>query len=105
MKVKFSVLILLLLLIVGRGSDSGVTDPTAGDCDGNGIPDLYDFPAPDCAFDLTIGDGSEVRKEDPDWWAQVLNLTCGGSNWIMMTEIDEDGDEVVTDAQCEDDIE
>ena len=95
----------MVRLVVGR-SDDNVTDPTGTtDCDENGIPDIAEFPQPICG-DLTsdMPDGNSA-KETAGWWAEVLNLTCGGSDWIIMLEIDEDGDEVVTDAQCVDDIE
>lgn len=90
-------------LIVGRGSDTTV--PTDADCDENGVPDEIQFPQPPCRDILTTGvPDNTSAKETAGWWAQVLNLTCGGSDWIIMLEIDEDGDEVVTDAQCTDDL-
>jgi len=94
----------MVRLVTGR-SDENITDPTGNpDCDANGIPDNVEFPQPICG-DLTsdLPDGNSA-KETAAWWAQVLNLTCGGSDWIIMLEIDEDGDEVVTDAQCTDDL-
>lgn len=45
---------------------------------------------------LSIGDQGETRKEDAAWWATVLDLACPGG-WSYITEIDADGDEVVTD--------
>lgn len=92
-------------LIAGRG-DSQITDPTENpDCDFNGVPDHQQSPLPPCALDLTsqLPDDS-ASKETEGWWSEVLRLTCGGSDWIIMLEIDEDGDEVVTDAQCVDDM-
>lgn len=81
-----------------------ILDPIGNvDCDANGIPDMIQMPVPDCAFDFTSDDADPAAKEDPDWWETVLDLTCPG-DWIMIIEIDADGDEVVTDAQCWEDI-
>ena len=87
-------------LVAGHSTDTF-------DCNGNGVPDVIEFPTPDCAEDaldtLTNGDNGETQKEEPGWWGTVLDLTCPG-DWIMILEIDADGDEVVTDAQCWEDI-
>lgn len=50
---------------------------------------------------LTISAENETNKETPAWWEQVLDLTCPGG-WIMALDIDEDGEEVVTDVACDD---
>ncbi len=86
-------------LVVGRGSE--VVDPhPVTDCDGDGVPDFAQYPLPGCVSDqLSVPTDTETTKEEPGWWGQVLDLTCPG-DWIMMLEIDADGDEVVTDAQC-----
>lgn len=59
---------------------------------------------PEPIDDFSNGDNGETQKEDPEWWGTVLDMTCPG-DWLMIIEIDADGDEVVTDAQCWDDIE
>jgi hypothetical protein len=77
------------------------------DCDNNGIFDYFQEPLPDCLMGTltTLPNPGEDRSEDPAWWEQVLNLTCGGSDWIIMLDTDANGNEVVTDAQCTDDLE
>jgi hypothetical protein len=74
--------------------------PTFRDCNQDGIGDING-----CNFEFAADDGdTETNKETEGWWREVLDLTCPG-DWIIMLETDEDGDEVVTDAQCVDDIE
>lgn len=50
--------------------------------------------------DITIGDTGATANEDPDWWREVLDLMCPG-DWLMILEINEAGEEVVADAQCD----
>jgi len=50
----------------------------------------------DSINNMSIGDQGETRKEDAGWWETVLDLACPGG-WSFITEIDADGDEVVTD--------
>ncbi|MDX2139263.1 MAG: SH3 domain-containing protein [Chloroflexota bacterium] len=92
---------------VVAGRTSPIVDPVnVTDCDGNGIPDFAQHPLPDCLIDdfaPTTG-ATDARDESPDWWRDVLDLTCPG-DWIMMLGTNEDGEEIVTDAQCWEDIE
>ncbi|MBZ0280404.1 MAG: hypothetical protein K8L97_06660 [Anaerolineae bacterium] len=76
------------------------------DCDNNGVFDYLQKPLPDCLLgSLTdLPNGDETRSESPEWWAELLSLTCGGSDWIIMLEVDAEGNEVATDAQCVDDL-
>ncbi|MFN8529807.1 MAG: hypothetical protein U0670_14475 [Anaerolineae bacterium] len=70
-------------------------EASIADCDANGEIDAFQTPTPDCMLTRN------ADKEHVSWWQQVLDLTCPGG-WIMATEIDADGDEVVTDATCDD---
>jgi hypothetical protein len=71
-------------------------DVTLVDCDLNGALDHFEALAPPCAAPRS------ADKELVSWWAPVLDLTCGGTGWIMQTEIDAAGDEIVTKAHCDD---
>ena len=65
---------------------------------------LRDEPAPIQVFE-PFGGAKAVEPrvlevdEDPDWWATVLDLMCPGE-WLMILDIDENGDEYVSNAQC-----
>lgn len=77
------------------GIDDLAPNMDALDCDANGVIDTFQTPMPECAV------ARNADKETAAWWRQVLDLTCPGG-WIMATEIDEDGKEIVTDALCDD---
>mgnify|MGYP000315359540 CR=1 FL=1 len=53
-------------------------------------------------FAAELPEARSTDKEHVGWWSQAMDLICGGGGWILATEIDADGDEVVTDAQCDD---
>lgn len=73
------------------------------DCDQNTVDDRFQMPFPPCIInEFSTGDANQTRdKETAAWWRQVLDMTCP-AGWIMVTEIDEDGEEIVTDAACDD---
>lgn len=85
----------LLARLPSAGIGNLVGEPNIADCDANGMIDSFQNPTPDCTLTRN-GD-----KEHASWWQQVLDLTCPGG-WLMVTEIDADGDEIVTDAACDD---
>lgn len=83
--------------LIARLPQPGIDDLAANiapvDCDANGVLDPFQTPTPNCQLPRD--------KETAAWWQQVLDMTCP-AGWIMATEIDEDGEEIVTDAVCDD---
>ncbi len=89
-------------VIAGQANRLGIAlDMT--DCNLNGVPDTLENPTPNCFDSLTLGDNGETRQSDSEWWATVLDLVCPGE-WLIMLDTNADGEEIVTDAQCEEDI-
>ncbi|MBI5929750.1 MAG: thrombospondin type 3 repeat-containing protein [Chloroflexi bacterium] len=75
------------------------------DCDQNAEDDRFQMPFPSCVInEFSTGDANQTRssedKETAAWWGQVLPLACP-NGWLMLTEIDADGEEIVTDIACE----